>query len=115
MHARGALLPGPGDEAADRFVRQQLFHRGEALRQREGVVRAVDGAVAGAADGDRAVQGRVGVALLSVTLVGAPAFFFRRERFFNQMMSASSSWGGRVVVGALFVYTLLRGTLVHKN
>lgn len=79
LHARGALFPGPGDEPADRFVRQQLFHRGEALRQRQGVVRAVDGAVAGAADGDGAVQDRVGVALLSVALVGAPGVSCRRE------------------------------------
>lgn len=42
------------------------------LRERQGVVRTVHRAVAGAADGDGPVQHGVGVALLAVALVRAP-------------------------------------------
>lgn len=72
--ARRPLLPRPGHEAADGLVRQQLFRGGEALGERRRVVRAVDGAMAGPADGDGVVQDRVSVSLLPVSLVGAPVF-----------------------------------------
>lgn len=72
LHARGSLFSRPGHEAADGLVRQQLLRGGEVLRKCRGVVRTVHCAVAGAADGNGAVQHRVGVALLSVALVRAP-------------------------------------------
>lgn len=72
LHARGPLLSRPGHEASDGLIAQQLFQCREVLGERRGVVRAVNRAVAGSADGDGAVQHRVGVALFSVALVCAP-------------------------------------------
>lgn len=55
LHARCPLLSSPGHEAADGLVGQQRLPRGEALGERRRVVRAVNRAVAGSADGDGAV------------------------------------------------------------
>lgn len=74
LRARGPLFSRPGHKSAHAFVLQELLRGSEALRKRRGVVRAVHGAVARSTDVDRAIQDRVRVALLAVTLVSAPAF-----------------------------------------
>lgn len=72
------MLSRPGRETPDSFVRQQLLPRRETLGKGQGVVRAVYGAVAWAADVDCSVQDGVRVTLLPIAFVRTPAGVSRK-------------------------------------